>query len=135
MEVEDDSSDKATKELENQIAHLKRSTAELDAILTAGMDEDGAPLSEEDRVTFQEAVEENHRALETKEKHLADLLGSEESPSDEARSQAQLASWVHDKANAPFCMAGCISTSSWLRSITSDLYMHLLQPQRPCCMW
>lgn len=65
--------DKAISELENQIAHLKRSTAELEALLASGVDDDGASLGDEDRAIYAEAVAENARALQAKQAHLDEL--------------------------------------------------------------
>lgn len=66
--------EKLIDELSNQIAHLERSSAELQSLLDAGRDVDGgAELAEEDRAVYADAVAENRRALESKRAHLEEL--------------------------------------------------------------
>lgn len=64
---------KLIDELSNQMAHLERSSAELQSLLDAGRDADGAELAEEDRAVYTDAVAENRRALESKRAHLEEL--------------------------------------------------------------
>lgn len=64
--------DPAIAQLENQIAHLQRSTEELERILREGQD-DGVPISDMDRATFADAVAENREALSTKAARLREL--------------------------------------------------------------
>ncbi|KAJ1633239.1 hypothetical protein T492DRAFT_982215 [Pavlovales sp. CCMP2436] len=65
--------DQLIEELRNQTVHLQRSTAELQALLNVGRDEDGSVLAEDDAKVYREAVEENTRAIASKLLHLADL--------------------------------------------------------------
>lgn len=65
--------EKMIDELQHQIRMLEKSTAELQALLASGVDEDGAELADGDRTIYAEAVAENARALATKQSHLDDL--------------------------------------------------------------
>lgn len=60
-------------ELDNQLRHLDRSTAELQAIVDAGVDEAGTPLAESDRNVYLETIAENKSARVHKEARVAEL--------------------------------------------------------------
>ena len=60
-------------ELENQLRHLDRSTTELQAIVDAGLDEAGAPLTESDRKVYTDTIAENKSARLSKEARVSEL--------------------------------------------------------------
>jgi hypothetical protein len=73
--TEPESVDKIIEEVENQIRHLERSSAELQALLDAGVDDEGLALGADDRTVYAEAITENARAIATRRAHLAELRG------------------------------------------------------------